>query len=413
MTMEKCCELLYITPMIKIKTLYDKMAKLAKAFIAFAHMRMKGKRLKNIILFSSMPDFGDSAVEVFRRLYESDALSCYKFIWFVDSKFKPPRSFGKNVIFKRKIHNPIFRLWYLPLESSAKLTVYTHLMIGNMFNDKQIRAFINHGSLSLKSHIGTKVIKKNVYENTHRIVDYSTYTFTAQGKKETALGLPRNDRLFDSAANIRKAAGLDHYDKIIIWMPTFKHYRHRDKIRLRRNDFNIERDYDISLQAQADFYESADGVLSKFNMLLLIKYHPGQDLDYVSLKETDNIKIWDINGISALPFYSVLGATDALITDFSSVYGDYLLINKPIAFDITDIDIFYKKEDIPIVLPFMTGEKINSVTEFCAFLENIALGVDNFAAMRERLCAGAHKYPDAYSTERVSEFLLSKLLNLD
>lgn len=37
--------------------------------------------------------------------------------------------------------------------------------------------------------------------------------------------------------------------------------------------------------------------------------------------------------------YDLLARSDALITDFSSVFADYLLCDKPIAFDISDIDV--------------------------------------------------------------------------
>ena len=38
----------------------------------------------------------------------------------------------------------------------------------------------------------------------------------------------------------------------------------------------------------------------------------------------------------------MLGSSDALITDYSSVYFDYLLLDKPIGFTVDDMELYIK-----------------------------------------------------------------------
>ena len=40
--------------------------------------------------------------------------------------------------------------------------------------------------------------------------------------------------------------------------------------------------------------------------------------------------------------YPLLGKTDYLITDYSSVFVDYLTLNKPIGFLLNDVDVYQK-----------------------------------------------------------------------
>lgn len=46
-----------------------------------------------------------------------------------------------------------------------------------------------------------------------------------------------------------------------------------------------------------------------------------------------------------MDLYEILPHTDLLITDYSSVYFDYLLLDKPIVFTPTDLGEYSKNED--------------------------------------------------------------------
>ena len=87
-----------------------------------------------------------------------------------------------------------------------------------------------------------------------------------------------------------------------------------------------------------------------------------------------------------LSVYALLRNADALITDYSSAYFDYMLLNRPIAFTVEDIEEYRKKRGFVFDNPFeyMPGEKINSYEDLEKYVANVAEDNDVFAE-RERV----------------------------
>jgi CDP-glycerol glycerophosphotransferase (TagB/SpsB family) len=56
----------------------------------------------------------------------------------------------------------------------------------------------------------------------------------------------------------------------------------------------------------------------------------------------------------------------------------------------------------------MPGEKITSTDDFCAFIEGVAKGKDDFAAARKELLNKIHVYQDGNSSERVVNLMLGR-----
>ena len=70
--------------------------------------------------------------------------------------------------------------------------------------------------------------------------------------------------------------------------------------------------------------------------------------------------------------YSLLGSADILLTDFSSIYIDYLLLNRPIGFVEDDFDEYSKSRGFIFDNPeeYMPGVKIRSLEDLKTFLYN-------------------------------------------
>ena len=387
--------------------LYGVLQKIVETLVDALHRATSRLALKNVILFSSIPDFSESTVQVFDLMAEMDEFRGYRFIWFCDHPERQRAGKERRAVVKKRIGNPLFRLVNLYCESTAKCCIYTHQLLGNRYNEKQLRLCIAHGTF------GIKKMPKSFY----RQIDYSTRIIQTRSDKGkvVACGLPRNDRLFDDAGATRRKLGLEVYDRIIIWMPTFKHYQFKESFHMPRNDFIVPKENDITLQGDDAFYPEVDRILAERNMLLLIKYHHGQNMNYVSTRETANIKIItdDFLASADIPLYSLLGATDALITDFSSVCYDYLLLNRQIGFDITDLALYECKPGIKNPLDWMPGEKIGNTGGFCGFIANVADGADQYEEARKKLLNRLYVHHDGNSTKRVIEFILSELARLE
>lgn len=104
-----------------------------------------------------------------------------------------------------------------------------------------------------------------------------------------------------------------------------------------------------------------------------------------------------------IELYTLLVYTDALITDFSSIYVDYLLLNKPIAFELTDRKDYENGIGFTMDNPleFMPGFKIQDFSDLKTFLNETISNKDRFKNERENLLNKLHKFKDGKSSERI------------
>ena len=146
-------------------------------------------------------------------------------------------------------------------------------------------------------------------------------------------GLPRNDILIKKTTNQELLKIKKEYARCYVWLPT---YRKSDKGDIRsdgntKNIFGFE-NFD---------YTKLNKKLSEKNALLIIKPHPMAVLDEFN-ERLSNIKIinepWLAKKDTTL--YELLSISDALWTDYSSVFVDYLVIGKPILFVMPDFHLY-------------------------------------------------------------------------
>ncbi|AGC67176.1 CDP-glycerol:poly(glycerophosphate) glycerophosphotransferase [Thermoclostridium stercorarium subsp. stercorarium DSM 8532] len=114
----------------------------------------------------------------------------------------------------------------------------------------------------------------------------------------------------------------NQYDKIILFMPTFRKSKIINRIDS-TSDFPIISSKNIS---------EINSFLKENKVLLVIKPHPYQnDIEFLNLEFTNIIKFTNEDlAMKNVLLYELLGQVDALVTDYSSVYFDFLLTQKPI-----------------------------------------------------------------------------------
>ena len=87
-----------------------------------------------------------------------------------------------------------------------------------------------------------------------------------------------------------------------------------------------------------------------------------------------------------IEIYLLLGSADALITDYSSVFFDYLLLDRPIGFTVDDIERYAKKRGFTVppedMERLMAGPKIKDIQDLIAFLQDVTDGRDNYQEKR-------------------------------
>ena len=81
----------------------------------------------------------------------------------------------------------------------------------------------------------------------------------------------------------------------------------------------------------------------------------------------------------------VLADTSALLTDYSGISFEYLLLNRPIEYIVGDMSNYTRGFAFDNPLDYMPGEKINTLGELLHFLDDIRINRDKFEKVRERL----------------------------
>ena len=192
------------------------------------------------------------------------------------------------------------------------------------------------------------------YGNISEIVDYfivpSEFWKTVWGaifkvefSRVKALGMPIFDYFKNSNGkdNLSKVLGLDvdRFDKVMVYMPTFRQgFNHNDINYTADNVFNIKKGY-------------SENKLNKYlkdnNYLLCIKMHPGE-LSKIEIKESDNIKIIREEKMlnNKVSVNEIMNAFDLMITDFSSVGPEFLFLDRPVLYNMSDIDEYIENRGI-------------------------------------------------------------------
>ena len=220
-------------------------------------------------------------------------------------------------------------------------------------------------------------------------------------------GHPRNDYLFDDVDEISKLdVEPQKYNKIFVWMPT---YRFSFNEVQRDTDWEFLTESGLPIFATISDVEALNEKLKENNSLLILKLHHAQNMEKFNYSSHSNILCLtnpelDEKGIH---FYSLLKQTDALITDYSSVFFDYLLLDKPMAFTIDDIDSYSGNRGFVFDNPldYMPGAKMKNADDFYKFIEDTVNGVDDYKAERADINEKVNFYKDDKSCERIIKFV--------
>lgn len=221
-------------------------------------------------------------------------------------------------------------------------------------------------------------------------------TFACDTKQILTLGAPRNDWLF-SDKDVLPALGITPKRKAILWMPTF-----RQSGLLGRTDS----DTPFPLMNQ-DTLPLLNEMLAELDMWLIIKPHPAagrQDfssLSHVLLLYNENLQQ------AGVQTYELLGRCDLLLTDYSSVYFDFLLTQKPIGFVFDDFDSYKERRGFMTDDPsqWMPGQICSDLDGLLRFLREFAAGMDHYAARREECLRLFNAYTDNSNRRRLLEKL--------
>ena len=221
------------------------------------------------------------------------------------------------------------------------------------------------------------------------IAPYIESGFHISKDKIKPLGYPRSDLIINNQEELEnefneKFPNLIGKD-IIAYLPTYRRY----------DDEVLDYDYDMN-------WSEFDEFLSKLDMVCLFKRHPLQISNGLKVVPKYCKNIIDIGDFSYFP---VIIASKLLITDYSSVFFDYLLLDKPMIFYCPDSEEYLQKNgfylDFPKDLP---GDYCESFSELLNAIENPNDNID-YNMFKERYM----KACDGHSTDKVVQLIESYL----
>lgn len=377
-------------------TISKKVRQFTKKAIKKSLCVLKVLPMKNIILFESMPDFADSTIYVYNELIKRGYGKKYKFIWLChDENHK--ESFKK--ICKINISRNRAKNFYYQYVS--KYIIVNNYIIYRKRKTQKI-IFIQHG--------GTTKFTRNYYTfkgDVTAVVNLCPYLNKAEAyqldvplQKVYGLGLPRNDAIIDSKVELHKLFKFD--GKIIFYYPTVKSWKDGKS----HGSSNIS-----DLLITQNDYEIINSNLRNNNLLLVIKLHWSSNPIYSSKKRYSNILFVDdcFFANKNTSSYSCLSKADALLTDYSSVFYDYLLADKPIGFIWTDFEQYSSNPGLVKEFVYTTsrcGSHIHTRDELFEFFDDIANGNDQKKDDRKYVRSLIFPYANKRSTQRVTDFII-------
>lgn len=225
--------------------------------------------------------------------------------------------------------------------------------------------------------------------------------------KVKVTGFPRNDLLYteNGKENLKKLLNVDLNSKFIFYLPTMRKGLKDEGKQFEDNIFNYD-DYDV---------QALDAFLAENNAYIVAKFHFA-DQEYYKKNNFEIPKrmvLLDTSTMNEqlLTIYHIMNAFDVLITDYSSVYVDYLLLDRPIVFSCPDLEKYKKDRGFVVEDPslLMPGILVRNQKQ----LINALRACDFEKDKRKNMMSYFHKNCDSYSSKRLYDEIVKKFLNND
>ncbi len=356
--------------------------------------------LKNAIVFASHNDFDMNSGALYEYILAHDKNKIYKLIWFVENMRNI--QLPQNVI-QVPINGICLRRYYW--NSVAKYIFYDDTSV-HKWKSGQIATYLGHATRAMKNCRGKVPVPNDVdyvcsssEHNDELMADVYAYNI----EKMLHLGFPVTDLLYRRWNESSKLNIEGSYEKILIWMPTFR----KSGYNAVRNDSEKITETGLCIfETQKDLVR-LNSFLEQQNMLLIIKLHPAQDMRVIHIPKCSNIKQLSPEEVKKykIDTYKLLTETSGLISDYSSISFDYLILDRPIAYVLSDYESYKLGFAVDNPKDYMPGAYLYTKDDFYNFISMIADGDDTEVEHRHKVRDLVAKYNDGKVSEKMVEHL--------
>ena len=246
----------------------------------------------------------------------------------------------------------------------------------------------------LKGHSFDKPYYTNVFSTSKHFAPIFSYCFSIPVERVTICGQPRCDVLYKENPHY----DFGEYRKLILWAPTFR------KSSVTGYSDSAAKDSLVPVLKNEDFVE-INSKLRELGVKVVVKLHPLQDLDQYQTTDLDHFVLLSNQEFvkRKMDLYKFMAQSDARITDYSSIFIDYLLLDRPIAFTEDDMDDYTRGFVFDNPKSYQPGFRIKTKDDFLFFAESLVKGKDDYKDERKRVMALANDYHDGKFCKRALE----------
>ncbi len=354
------------------------------------------------VVIEPFPNSDSNSIELANYLARNYKLNIY-FAISSGSDDSPKKLLHPSIIIIRS--KSLVHIW---LALTSKFIFFTHGTFMRKSSSKQTVVNLWHGVGHKKicTYLGLPGVPADITVATSDLTK-SIFSKAFGVPEETVIisGYPRNDILIRAKSEKNRIKTkidpkLNSFSKLLIWLPTFRQYKNESS-----NQHGIEVGNPFYIENFNVMYFNQ--LLKAENALCIIKPHPMAP-QYNTAYGCDHLLFIDDGWVSKhdITLYDLIGCTDMLISDVSSVIVDYLLIDQPIICVSTDLEEYKQTrgfyfENIEDWLP---SKVIRTEGEFFSYLKAILqTGHDSYEDKRRSLKNKFFKHFDGNSSKRLVE----------
>lgn len=326
------------------------------------------------VVLCSYPDYADNSLALFEHLLRHRQ-GQYDYCWLLDSMDSVADYSSQAAQL-----DPQARVEFLPRRSARALARYMRsrhvFMTHGLYSDLRLaphQRVVNlwHGMPLKKIGLleGAKRVPRShtTVASSPPFQDILAQAFGQGADRVIVSGQPRLDWLFQDADHLARV-GVDRsrYRAILFWAPTF-----RSEISERPSAALLAGLPTVPL----DQLHRLDEMLAARQAFCLVKVHPLDGLNTIDFGDYEHLMVLkeDVMRESGARFHNLLGEVDGLLTDFSSVYVDFLLTGRPMAFPVDDFQEYERErgflfDDVRERLP---GAMLDSIDALAGFVDVI------------------------------------------
>lgn len=169
---------------------------------------------------------------------------------------------------------------------------------------------------------------------------------------------------------LQQLGGDYEFSKVILYTPTHRDYENAT--------FDIKRSilgFDVEQTRFVKF-------LKENKLLIVCKLHPHQNAAVVNMEMPKGVV--NFRGAEDFGLVELMQASDMLMTDYTSAYVDYLMLDKPVIFNFYDLELYEKSRGLSFY-PYeriCAGERFTNEESFYKAVTDTLANPDKYAQMR-------------------------------